>query len=115
MGGNRSRLPFRATGEGAALSLTRTLPWNATLIQIVIGFSAPSIILGSPFIIRRVSFENSLHDYEVFREDLSIIESLRDLVVPCHYEFSIHDVVNATYANPDNVDVGLELIFEEAQ
>lgn len=115
MGGNRSRIPYRATGLGAALNLTRTPPWNSTLLQIAIGFSVPTTTLGSPFIIRRISFENSLHDFEVFREDLAIIENLRNLVVPCRFEFSIRDVINASYGNPDNVDVGLELIFEEAQ
>lgn len=115
MGGNRSRLPYRATGLAAVLNLTGTPPWNSTLVQIVISFSAPPTTLGSPFIIRRVSFENSLHDYQVFNADLAITGILTNLVIPCRFEFSIRDVVTAQYVNPDGLDVGLELIFEEAQ
>lgn len=115
MGGNRSRIPYRATGIADVLNLAKTPPWNSTLLQIVIGFNQASTTLGSPFIIRHISFENSLHNYDVFNEDLAITGVLTNLVIPCRYEFSIRDVVTAQYANPEALDVGLELIFEEAQ
>jgi hypothetical protein len=115
MGGNRSRKPYRTTALAGVLNLAETPPWNSTLVQIVIGFSAPPTTLGSPFFIRRVSFVDALHDYEVLNEDLAITGVLTNLVIPCRFEFSIQDVVTAQYDNPDGLDVGLELVFEEAQ
>lgn len=114
MGGNRSRLVYRAIGgEQDDINLVGQPPWNATLLQISIHYDSPVTTPGI-FQIKRQSGVNTLFDFVLYSDDPSIDGKYYDVKI-CQYEFLRGDSVVAEYANPDNIDVGIEIIFREGQ
>lgn len=111
--GNRSRLVYRAkcdVGQSETIDLTETLPFNATLLQISIKLA--SAVTSAIFRIWKDSVAGAQWDVDIFEEDPSI-GGITDYVVTCDTEFLLNDKVRATFSNPQNVNVGLELIFRE--
>lgn len=114
--GNRSRKVYRArttAGEDETIALNATPPWNSTLIQIGIHYDSPVSALAS-FIITKVSVENAVYNLNIYTDDPSIDGKTSDIFL-CDIEFLKGDSVSAVYSNPDDIDVGLELIFREGQ
>lgn len=111
--GNRSRLYFRLVAGGVAINLIEMPPWNSTLIQIGIHYSAAVTSPGF-FTIRKTSLVYVDYDYTIYYDDPSVDGKISDLYL-CDIEFKTQDLVRATYANPDAVDVGLEICMKEAQ
>jgi len=112
----RSRLVFRAlceAGQQETINLLEVLPYNATLLQIGIKLGAAPALAGV-FTITKVSAIQPAYDVEIFAED-PMIGSITDYCVLCDTEFLFNDSVQATYANADDLDVGLELIFKEGE
>ncbi len=113
MMGNRSRLYFRDIAGGAALSFTGFPPWNSTLIQIGIHYSA-AVTSPGLFTIRKSSITLVDHNYSIYSDDPSFDGKISDLYL-CDIEFKFRDAFFAAYANPDAVTVALEIVFREAQ
>ncbi len=111
--GSRARLPLRSlTSGGAAIILEEILPFNATLLQLSAHFSVAPLLAGD-FIAEKVSKESADYDVVFGRIDPSQF-SIVDLICDDKVEFLKDDTVRITYTNPNNVTIGLELIFKEA-
>lgn len=114
--GNRSRKVYRArttAGENETISLNAIPPWNSTLIQIGIHYDQPVTTLAS-FVITKMSFDGAVYNLNIYTDDPSIDSKTSDIYL-CDIEFIKGDSVSAIYSNPDDIDVGLELIFREGQ
>lgn len=111
--GSRARLPMRTlTSGGAAIILEKVLPFNATLLQLTAHFDAVPVLAGD-FIAEKIS--NVAADYDVVFGRLDPSQfSMEDLICDDKVEFLKDDTVRITYTNPNNVTIGLELIFKEA-
>lgn len=111
--GSRARLPMRSlTSGGAPIILERILPFNATLLQLTAHFDAAPVLAGD-FIAEKVSNVSTDYDVVFGRIDPSDF-STEDLICDDKVEFLKDDTVRITYVNLNNVTIGLELIFKEA-
>lgn len=113
---NRSRKIYRSmaeAGQAQTIALTGTPPWNSTLLQISIHYGAPVTNVGS-MIITKISSVDVVYNQSLYVDDPSIDGKTSDLLL-CDIEFVKGDSISVAYLNPSNVDVGVEVIFEEGQ
>lgn len=107
----RSRIVYR-TKTSAVLNANHTPPWYSTLLQFAITYaSAPTT--AARFTIFKQSINPSGSSIPIYSDDPSIDGKTSDLLL-CDIEFAKGDNVQIDYANPNNVQVAIELIFREA-
>jgi hypothetical protein len=112
--GNRSRLFYHARceiGQTQTIALLETLPFNATLLQFSISLGAVPVT-AAQFTITKISRVGPWLNIVIFDENL-FVGGITNTLVPCDIEFLFNDQIQAAFANPDDQDVGLELIFRE--
>jgi hypothetical protein len=112
----RSRKVYRLNAVGVALSLTEVLPFNATLLQLTAKFdSSPTET--EDLVAIKVSGVNAAYDIVFGTLDIASIGSPPDplnLFCDDRVEFLKGDSIQITYPNTDTVNIGLEVIFKEA-
>lgn len=115
--GNRSRLIDRdscVAGQAQTINLTVTPPWHSTLIQIGIHYGSVPSTPGAALLVIKDSGVSALYDLVIYDIDPSIDGILSDIVA-CDVHFVKGDSAIVTYINPDDINVGVELIFREGQ
>lgn len=115
--GNRSRLVYSGdtiTGLGQSIAIADILPFNATLIQVSV-YWAGAPTTPSPISIYR---STSTPQFPVLNFLLKEFDPtvFPDAEIVCveSFEFRRNDTVIAAYANLDDIDSAVELIFKES-
>ena len=111
----RSRRFYHArclNGQAETIAMSVYPPWNSTLLQF--GIKLGGIAATGFFTIVKTSFVAPTYNLTIFDEDPSI-GGITEYLIPCSYEFLRGDGLVATYANPSDIDVGLEVIFKEGE
>lgn len=110
---NRSRLTYRAHQTTATLKqISEELPFNATLLQIIMRFQG-AIVSSESVTIWKASGVDAVYNALVKSYDPSITEAE---YVPClemNVEYLKGDTVGVEFQNTDLLIVGYELIFKE--
>lgn len=112
---HRSRRYYNAAavaGQGESIALNEEMPFHATLLQITVKLGAVQTSTDI-FTVLKDSTIGAIYDVELYAEDFAIKE-LTDIIIPCKYELQRFDRLVITYANTDDVNVGVEAVIEEA-
>lgn len=112
----RNRIPYRAyttAGQGQIIAVDQVLPFNATLLQVLIVYS------GLPAVGDVVGFgKNSAVDIRLnffpIRTFLVGANGWERVICNEHFEFFKGDSLVATAGNGNNLSIGFEAIFGEA-
>lgn len=112
---HRSRNFYYASataGQTESIAFDQLIPYHGTLLQITVALGEIQANT-DPFTVVKDSAQAPIYDVELFADDFSVKE-LTDIVIPCHYELKRGDRLVITYANAQDIDVGIEVIIEEA-
>lgn len=111
--GNRSRL-FLAdnaeAGQGESIAISKVLPYNATLLQATFVLSANATTAGDIDVMRTIASLSR----DVTVRSIDPVSGDLELICPHSTQFQRGDTVACAYANPNDIDVSVELVFEEA-
>lgn len=112
----RSRLWVRdstVAGQGQTIAIAKVLPYNAEWLQWSIKFSAVPVT-SENLVFTKVSVAGAQYNVEVLNVNPSTWGYAQKLcTLVCGVQFAKGDTITVTYANTDNVTIGLELVFRE--
>lgn len=112
--GARSRFVVRGSQSTGSppLAIDKEMPFNCTLLQTITHMGAPATSAGT-MELRKMSGESALYHCIIDTVDPSV-EGWEDKLCKEQVEFLKGDSVQLSYTNPNNLDIGYELIFTEA-
>ncbi len=112
----RSRVQARAfatAGLGQVIALDYVLPFNATLLQIIVVYGAAPAV-GDTVSFGKESAVDARLTIDPIREFLVGANGWERVICNEHFEFFIGDHLLINAGNANNLDMGVEAIFAEA-
>jgi len=115
--GNRSRLVYVGdvvAGLGQSITISEILPFNATLIQISVFWSGAPITPSPISIFRVISTPQFPVQSFLIKEIDPTIAPQAWIICNDTFEFRRNDLVILQFANLDDINAVIEVIFKEA-